>query len=403
MSAPVELVDPTPLGGAPREPSDPLRYELTITNELGTSEGKYYGLVAVEDSFVPGQNTHPFLIGQDGAYRVPPQYSPLSALFQIDKFVTYQVFEYEIQPAMQFTQKALMPTPRWYARAAVVGDLIYVIGGIIVDPPGDTPTSAIEAYDPQANTWNTSLTPMLTARSGMAVAAVGQNIYVIGGQLGSPNGNTTVMEIYDTISNSWSTGNPIPDPRRHGLDATVKDTIIYVAGGYNTQSKDQRTLYRYDTVNGGWGRLSDMVAVRSQFAMTIKGDNIYVVGGQPVTGSGSNLTPYIEVFDTVNTTWSQPNSLPKLDTPVLGPRWENVNGDIVLVGGAINATTLEHRVLLYDEVAEEFVEIGQLLIPRTSFASATWNGRIYLFGGLALSPDIPPVPFLTSSTEEGVR
>lgn len=406
MSAPVESINPTALGGFPREVSDPLRYELTITNELGLPEGTYSGLVAVEDSFAPEQNTHPSLVGQDGSYRVPPGYNPLIALFTMDKFVTYQIFEYKIQPAMQFSQRALMPTPRSYSRASVVDNLIYVIGGTLGIYTTDPRSKAIEAYDPVANTWITSLAPMPTARAGMAVVAIDKKIYVIGGQLDAGSGNTLAMEIYDTELNSWSTGTPIPEEpvRRHGLDAVVKDKIIYVAGGFNTQQKDQRTFYRYDTVNGSWGRLADMIAVRSQFAMTLKGDKIYVVGGQPLLGPGSELTPYIEYFDLASmSTWTQPNSLPKLDTPVLSPRWENVNDDIILVGGAIDADTLEHRVLLYDDAAESFAEIGQLLIPRIQFASATLNGKIYLFGGITLSSDDPPIIFLTASTEEGVR
>ena len=92
-SAPVAVNNPTPTGGDPRDPSNPLVFKITITNSDNGPAGDYYGLVKVKDSYNPGQNTNALLEGKDGIKRVKPTESPLSGLFAISEFATYQVFE----------------------------------------------------------------------------------------------------------------------------------------------------------------------------------------------------------------------------------------------------------------------------------------------------------------------
>jgi hypothetical protein len=82
----------TPLSGTGHDPSDPLIYDFTITNEASADEGIYTGLVKVLDTYAPGQNSSPLLNGMDGIARVDPITNPLTAMFDISEFATYQVF-----------------------------------------------------------------------------------------------------------------------------------------------------------------------------------------------------------------------------------------------------------------------------------------------------------------------
>ncbi len=410
MTLPILEDNPVEISGGPRNPSDPLLYEYTITNELDAAAGFYTGLVTVEDSFPTGTNAHPFLEQHDAAHSVPVGVSALTGLFDIIKFATYQVFEYEILPSMTFELLALMPYPRSYARAAVVGDIIYVVGGMIGVSPLNARSDRIDAYDPVANTWNVSLTPMPTARAGMAVAAVGEFIYVIGGLLESGSGSTDVMEIYDTTLDTWATApTPLPGVYRHGMGCVAKDDIIYIVGGYNSGQHELNLVHRFDTALESWGELLPMVGKRTQFAMTIKDDYIYVVGGDPVVGIGSEEASKIEVFDTVASEWSYPLTVPSIADiapdpyiGVLGPCWENVGGNIVFAGGAYDMDLLEDKVYVYDEVTETFFHVGQLLLPRLLFASASWNNHIFLFSGIALDDADPPQPYLSPTAEKGI-
>ena len=82
--------------GTGHDPSDPLVYQATITNTSAALEGTYHGLVKVLDSYAPGQNTAPTLNGKDGISRVDPMTSPLTGLFDIAEFATYQTFEISV-------------------------------------------------------------------------------------------------------------------------------------------------------------------------------------------------------------------------------------------------------------------------------------------------------------------
>ncbi|MBU1022701.1 hypothetical protein KKB99_00345, partial [bacterium] len=92
-STAVTDTNPTPVSGTPRNPADPLIYSMQIANSANASPGDYTGLVKVLDTYSPGQNTNPLLLGMDGVGRVKPSEGPLTGLFAITEFATYQVFK----------------------------------------------------------------------------------------------------------------------------------------------------------------------------------------------------------------------------------------------------------------------------------------------------------------------
>jgi len=85
-----------PLSGTGHDPSDPLIFEGTITNSSGGSQGDYIGLVKVTDNYAPKQNGSPYLNSKDGIKRVEPDINPLTGLFTISEFATYQVFNISV-------------------------------------------------------------------------------------------------------------------------------------------------------------------------------------------------------------------------------------------------------------------------------------------------------------------
>jgi hypothetical protein len=83
-------------GGSGHDPSDPLTYIATVTNQASAPMGIYKGLVKVVDTYPAGSNSSPLLLGNDGITRVSPSQNPLEGLFAIPEFATYQVFEIEV-------------------------------------------------------------------------------------------------------------------------------------------------------------------------------------------------------------------------------------------------------------------------------------------------------------------
>ena len=83
---------------------------------------------------------------------------------------------------------ASMNKPRnLYNRCVVVNGKIYAIGG---DTDGN---HTIEVYDPEKNEW-TLLCDLKTNRSGYAVAAIGDEIYILGGRIEGKVGSTNLNQ-----------------------------------------------------------------------------------------------------------------------------------------------------------------------------------------------------------------
>ena len=123
-----------------------------------------------------------------------------------------------------------MPEARDHFHGAVVGDRFYAIGGRRTSI--DATVTANDAFDFTTGAWVRGLAPLPTARGGFAVAVLGTEVLVIGGEGG---GRTFgVVESYDTVRNSWRTRASMPTPR-HGVQAAVCDGGVFVAAGGRAQ------------------------------------------------------------------------------------------------------------------------------------------------------------------------
>lgn len=124
--------------------------------------------------------------------------------------------------------RAPMPTARNSAAAAVVGGVLYVIGGRTVT---DGNSAAVEVYDPMSDRWEKAR-PMPKAQGGLAAAVLNGRIYVFGGEYFSPVGGGVFAEAweYDPRADQWRAVAAMPRPR-HGLGAVALDNAVYVLGG----------------------------------------------------------------------------------------------------------------------------------------------------------------------------
>ncbi len=121
-----------------------------------------------------------------------------------------------------WTVLAPMNVPRNHTGGGVIDGKFYVAAGR--DGPGSE--TALEVYDPQLDTW-TPLAPMPTGRSGVGVVAVGECLYVFGGE-----GNRIFpeVEVYHPATDTWQRLQDMPTPR-HGIFASVIGNAVYLAGG----------------------------------------------------------------------------------------------------------------------------------------------------------------------------
>jgi N-acetylneuraminic acid mutarotase len=94
-----------------------------------------------------------------------------------------------------------------------------------------------EMYDPTKDRW-TIKKSMPTNRSGLAAAALNDNIFVMGGE--KKPGSFDINEKYNIQTNTWTSEPPMPTSRL-GHDAVELNGKIYVMGGKTSQGIDTIT------------------------------------------------------------------------------------------------------------------------------------------------------------------
>jgi hypothetical protein len=132
--------------------------------------------------------------------------------------------------AVAWQAVAPMPSGRFGHRMVALGGLVYVVGGLPGAGAGaggvaeDVPTLI---YDPATGTWSEGA-PLPLNRDHLAVVAVGEEIWAIGGRAGGMNHER--VDIYDPAADTWRDGPPLPFPVS-GASEGVVDGVILVSGG----------------------------------------------------------------------------------------------------------------------------------------------------------------------------
>src|SRR5437870_1528085 len=121
---------------------------------------------------------------------------------------------------------APMPGGRSFPNVAYYpgNNRIYVIGGFSFDQVTTEDNQTWE-YDPVANTWDTSRTPIPVPMAGSATSIVGQFIYLVGA-FNNGDGSTAHYR-YDILADSWSEMAPAPVAVYDAAGAAV-DTQTYL-------------------------------------------------------------------------------------------------------------------------------------------------------------------------------
>jgi hypothetical protein len=142
--------------------------------------------------------------------------------------------------------KASMPTKRDNVAAAAWGGKLYVFGG----RSNSTTHNVVEAYDPETDMWETSLSQMPTATMRAGAATVGGKIYVIGGQ--NSSGTLDIVQVYEPMADTWTFDDSMPTAR-FDIPRTlpVVDGGIYVMGGWGASGRtDVVEVFRPTQRNG---------------------------------------------------------------------------------------------------------------------------------------------------------
>ena len=277
------------------------------------------------------------------------------------------VYEYD-PTADQWTKKKPMALPSHHVAFASYQGKIYAFGGFVLPRSGSpawVPINNAWQYDPQNDSWK-ALAPLPTRRGSAVAAVVGDKIYVIGG-VTTPAGAEDLgispsrpqlclgtVEEYDPAANTWRERTSMPTPRNHA-GVGVVDGKIYVIGGrvgaaFIGLASDISVVEEYDPATNKWGApRARMPTARSAMGVGVYGERIYVAGGEYQDPHMMATFRNVEAFDPSTNTWETMPSMPVsrhgLAAGVIGNRLHLVGGDVQSAGSGINASTGEHDAL----------------------------------------------------------
>jgi len=208
-----------------------------------------------------------------------------------------------------WASRAGMLTPRMGLATCAVNGKIYAIGGFQGDfrawpkPIRGSFRAAVEEYDPVKDTW-TKKADMPTPRAGIGVAVVGGLIYVLGG---TNDGLTAcpAIEVYDPATDTWTSKGTMPEPRCDFCAITIGQKICALgglSGGWPGFVDDSAIVFTnsvvfFDPASDTWSPKPDMNVRRADFGASVVDGRIYVFGGL-ASPKWNAVTKSMEAWDT---------------------------------------------------------------------------------------------------------
>ncbi|MBI5546995.1 MAG: hypothetical protein HY901_24200, partial [Deltaproteobacteria bacterium] len=218
------------------------------------------------------------------------------------------------------TPVADLPSVQEGLVAVTANDLVYAFGG--ADSAG-VAVAHVRSYDPATSRW-TERQPMPTGRRDAAAAVVGGLVYVIGGDNGAA---LQTVEIYDPVQDDWTSGPLLPETRT-GAVAASWNGELYVLGGSDGGSVLRASVLKLDL--GSWSVVPGVtLSVANARALQI-GSVAVVAQGRSLAGVSATLWS----VDLADLSPAAPLvRLNPLTVPAQFAAAAVVNGNMYLLGG----------------------------------------------------------------------
>lgn len=161
----------------------------------------------------------------------------------------------------ELPQSGTLPGPRSSHALAAVGRNLYLFGG--EHTPRVPLPADLYCYDTASGTWSI-VTPAAGSscpgpRVAATMAALGEKLYLYGGRTGvdMTEGAKSDLYVFDTTTSSWAPvavadGSPQPPPRSyHSMAAVPAQGKLYVFGGCGSSGR-LADLWCFDTASASW-------------------------------------------------------------------------------------------------------------------------------------------------------
>jgi hypothetical protein len=283
---------------------------------------------------------------------------------------------------------ALQLYPRWEVRTplaaprsrlalARLGEQLYVIGG---EGASGQALTTVDAYNLRINEWD-SRQPLTEPLVNAAATALNRRVYVAGGSTNPPDVRAAklirdLFLAYDPDNNRWETLEPLPNPLA-GAQLVTDDRALYLIGGWDGETM-RNEVWRYtptatNDARPVWELITRIETACAFMGATIVDNEIYVVGGFDGKQELTSATAY----SIVNGKW---RSLPNLTTPRGGLSLVYDGLALFALGGGWTQSIDTHE--RFDPTIQVWSNFPSPLSGEwRHLAAATFNDRVYILGG----------------------
>jgi N-acetylneuraminic acid mutarotase len=318
----------------------------------------------------------------------------LIALF-LPSSMPVQAAEAAPEVGLSWEKMAPMALPRQAGATAVVGDVIYTLGGIEtggsfsyrgVTLPIKTTGAVVESYNIRTGQWSTRAPlPYLPrepsfqpeGRFQLAAAAVGNTIFTFGGASLDKQVRDTI-DAYDVTADRWTAGVArLPKPLA-GLAAVTVGDLVYLFGGSGSVDVfDAPVISReYYVFNPrdmtvapkGW-----MSVPRTRLSAIPWEGNILLSGGTSGYGAFNN-----QLYDPLQDRWT---NLPVVSWERAAWSASGARGVAVILGGRDDHYRTSREVNIYHETWKKWHRGSTLLQAREDAFVAALGDTLYVMGG----------------------
>lgn len=270
------------------------------------------------------------------------------------------------------------PSHRWRNLSLALLLLLALAGGFVLlqwrgnGLAAATATATVMPYEEQPigdTRWLTSR-PLPSARTQPAAAAVGLDIYVIGG-LGE-EGVLDTVSVFNSRERVWRAAAGKPT----AVSATMGDELfgeIYVPGGLVAGEQPTDIVEAYSPTQNAWRRVAPLPQPVAGGVAVAEGGFLYVLGGW----NGQQVLDTAYVYDPAGDTW---RPLAPLPAPRMNASGDSLTGQIYLVGGS-DGLADQSTCFIYSPPDDIWDECPEMLQPRAGAGATVLLNKLYLIGG----------------------
>ena len=256
--------------------------------------------------------------------------------------------------------RTLCPVRNWRSCSALVAfrHFAYLVGGEELDessPTGSRTVNRVTRYDCENQKWS-SAPSMTLARRWAASVVVGERLYVIGG-IGGKGGtferrldSVEYLELNSGSKAKWQMASPMSTARSsHSVEAL--DGCIYVVGGGDGKEW-LCTSERYDIRRDEWTPISNVKQKRWKCGLAVLNGHLYAIGGMnsPDAGFWGKPLASVERYFPCTDTWEE---VAEMKEARFGFAVAAYGGKIYVSGGFGDSKTVLDSTEVYDPDARK--------------------------------------------------